>query len=100
MLTKSFVPMISIVVPALDERDNLEVLVDAVFHAMLTEPRGFELILVDDGSRDGSRHLLRQLSATRPWLRCLFLARRYGQSTALQAGFDHARGTYIVTMDG
>jgi len=60
----------------------------------------FELICVDDGSRDASPAILAELAATTPWLRPVILARNYGQSTALQAGFERARGRYIVTLDG
>jgi glycosyltransferase involved in cell wall biosynthesis len=62
--------------------------------------RSFELILVDDGSRDDSAAVLAELAGTRPWLRPLYLIRNYGQSAALQAGFDAARGEVIVTLDG
>jgi glycosyltransferase involved in cell wall biosynthesis len=55
---------------------------------------------VDDGSRDGSRKLLKSLAAHTPWLQVRYLIRNYGQSTALQAGFDAARGRFIVTLDG
>jgi glycosyltransferase involved in cell wall biosynthesis len=66
------------------------------------EPSGrpFELIVVDDGSKDGSAALLATLAEGRAWLRPVFLARNYGQSAALQAGFDAARGAVIVTLDG
>jgi glycosyltransferase involved in cell wall biosynthesis len=66
------------------------------------EPSGvdYELILVDDGSRDASARVLDELAAERPWLRPLQLIRNYGQSVALQAGFDHAAGDFIVTLDG
>jgi glycosyltransferase involved in cell wall biosynthesis len=93
-------PAVSIVVPVYNEAENLHDLVDEVQQAMAAQPRSYELLLVDDGSRDGSRALLRELASTRPWLRPLSLIRNYGQSTALQAGFDHARGDYIVTLDG
>ena len=93
-------PAVSIVVPVYNEAENLHDLVDEVQQAMAAQPRSYELLLVDDGSRDGSRALLRELASKRPWLRPLSLIRNYGQSTALQAGFDHARGDYIVTLDG
>lgn len=93
-------PTVSIVIPVYNEAENLRDLVDQVQQAMDAQPRSYELLLVDDGSRDGSRALLRELAATRPWLRPLSLIRNYGQSTALQAGFDHARGDFIVTLDG
>ena len=91
---------ISIVIPVFNEIENLPELVAQVQAAIEPMARPYELILVDDGSTDGSRAALRDLAATRPWLRPLALIRNYGQSTALQAGFDHARGAYIVTLDG
>lgn len=98
-------PLISIVIPLFNEVDTIPRLVAAVGAALETYPDskhqvGFELILVDDGSRDGSRQALGKLQAEIPWLKCLSLIRNYGQSTALQAGFDAAQGQYIVTLDG
>jgi glycosyltransferase involved in cell wall biosynthesis len=91
---------VSIVVPVFNERDNLVELVARVEAAMLGSGRTFELILVDDGSTDGSRSLLADLRHGRDWLVPLALIRNYGQSTALQAGFDHAQGELVVTLDG
>jgi len=93
-------PLVSIVIPIYNEAENLTDLVAQVKSAMDTQPRSYELVLVDDGSRDGSRVILRDLAAANPWLRPLSLIRNYGQSTALQAGFDSALGDYIVTLDG
>jgi glycosyltransferase involved in cell wall biosynthesis len=73
--------------------------VERIAQAMAAQPLSFELLAVDDGSRDGSADRLRELAATRPWLRPVFLARNYGQSSALQAGFDRVRGRYVVTLD-
>jgi glycosyltransferase involved in cell wall biosynthesis len=91
---------VSIVIPVYNEEANLRELVDRVAAAMAPSGADFELILVDDGSRDGSGALLDELAADRPWLNPLKLIRNYGQSVALQAGFDHARGDFIVTLDG
>ncbi len=93
-------PVVSVVIPVFNEAENLRDLVERVGAALLPGPHSFELLLVDDGSRDGSRALLAELARDRPWLRPLALIRNYGQSTALQAGFDHARGEYLVTLDG
>ncbi|MGE0314678.1 MAG: glycosyltransferase family 2 protein [Lautropia sp.] len=92
--------MISIVVPVYNEVENLSRLVDAIGTVMLAYGRPFELLVVDDGSRDRSRELLAELAGERAWLKPHFLVRNYGQSTALQAGFDNASGGIVVTLDG
>jgi glycosyltransferase involved in cell wall biosynthesis len=99
-LTISPAPAVSVVIPIFNEVDNLRDLVDRIDAALTPSGRTFELLLVDDGSTDGSRAVLEELSRTRAWLRPLVLIRNYGQSTALQAGFDHACGDYVVTLDG
>ena len=92
--------MLSIVIPVYNEADNLAALVDQMQLAMAASEADFELILVDDGSKDGSANLLQELAQTRPWLKPLALIRNYGQSTALQAGFDAAQGDIVITLDG
>jgi glycosyltransferase involved in cell wall biosynthesis len=94
------VPKISVVIPVYNEEANLQGLLDQVSAALHPTGWDFELILVDDGSRDGTVAALQRYSEHLPWLHCIFLIRNYGQSTALQAGFDHAEGDYIVTLDG
>lgn len=91
---------VSIVIPIYNEYDNLPDLVGQVEQAMAPAGVTWELICVDDGSRDGSDRLLARLAESRPWLKPLFLNRNYGQSTAMQAGFDAARGATLVTLDG
>ena len=91
---------ISVVIPVYNEAENVRELVDRVGAALVPTGRSFELVIVDDGSKDGTRAILQSLAAERDWLRPLALIRNYGQSTALQAGFDHARGEFIVTLDG
>ncbi len=93
-------PQVSVVIPIYNEEENLPDLVDRVGTALARSRRSFELICVDDGSRDGSAQVMAQLAEGRPWLKPLYLIRNYGQSAALQAGFDAARGEYIVTLDG
>ncbi|MFW9596222.1 MAG: glycosyltransferase family 2 protein, partial [Macromonas sp.] len=93
------VPDVSIVVPIYNEYDNLPDLVARIDAAMGTQPLSFELIAVDDGSTDGSAERLRGLAASHTWLRAVCLVRNYGQSSALQAGFDRVRGRYVVTLD-
>jgi glycosyltransferase involved in cell wall biosynthesis len=91
---------VSVVIPVYNEAENLGELVERVGQALAPTGRRFELLLIDDGSRDDSRRLLGALAQAHPWLRPLLLIRNYGQSTALQAGFDHARGALVVTLDG
>ena len=92
-------PDVSIVVPIYNEVENLPDLVERIAQAMAGQPWSFELLAVDDGSSDGGPRVLRELAAGRPWLRPVFLVRNYGQSSALQAGFDRVRGRYVVTLD-
>jgi len=91
---------VSVVIPVYNEEANLAELVERVGSAMRRSGRSFELIVVDDGSRDGSARALESLAAARDWLKPLYLIRNYGQSAALQAGFDAAQGELIVTLDG
>jgi len=92
-------PEVSIVVPVYNEFDNLPDLVARIDEAMRTQPLSYELIAVDDGSTDGSAKRLRELAEQHPWVRAVCLVRNYGQSSALQAGFDRVRGRYVVTLD-
>lgn len=90
--------MISVVVPVYNEEANIAELVERVAKALAGHE--FELVVIDDGSRDGTAETLQRLAAERPWLKPLYLIRNYGQSAALQAGFDAATGEVIVTLDG
>jgi glycosyltransferase involved in cell wall biosynthesis len=92
-------PKISVVVPLHNEEENVAPLVQAV-RASLDGKFSWELILVDDHSRDGTIREVLLASRMDPRVRLIPLARQGGQSTAMQAGFDHARGEVFVTMDG
>lgn len=92
-------PELSVVVPLLNEEANVAELVEQIGNA-LGGFRSWELILVDDGSVDRTPAILSQLAARDDRIRPLRLAKRYGQSTAMQAGFDHAAGGVVVTLDG
>jgi glycosyltransferase involved in cell wall biosynthesis len=91
---------VSVVIPVYNEEENLPELAERVGAALGRSGRSFEVILVDDGSRDHSAAVLAELAAARPWLKPLYLIRNYGQSAALQAGFDAAQGEVIATLDG
>lgn len=92
--------MLSITVPVYNEEESIGPLVDAVREAMQAWSEDWELILVDDGSQDGTALAIESQADAEPRVRLVRLARNYGQSAAMQAGFDHARGDVIVTMDG
>jgi glycosyltransferase involved in cell wall biosynthesis len=91
---------VSVVIPIYNEEANVAELVSRVGAALQSTGKTFELICVDDGSRDRSAAALEALALERPWLKPLYLIRNYGQSAALQAGFDAAQGELIVTLDG
>ncbi|MGM0507071.1 MAG: glycosyltransferase family 2 protein [Bacteroidota bacterium] len=88
---------VSVVVPLLDERESVEELVEKLQTTL--KGYSFEVILVDDGSSDGSWDEIVRIAEDRPWLRGISLQRNYGKSTALQCGFDHSLGERIVTLD-
>lgn len=94
----SFQPRLSIVVPVLNEEDNVVPLVDQVRAAL--EGDDWELLFVDDGSTDATAQRVTGAARTDPRIRLITLALRYGQSTAMQAGFDHSHAPVVVTMDG
>jgi glycosyltransferase involved in cell wall biosynthesis len=82
-----------------NERDNVEPLILAT-RAALAATRDWELILVDDGSDDGTAAEIRRAARDDPRVRLLRLVHNYGQTAALQTGFEHARGDIVVSMDG
>lgn len=91
---------LSIVIPIKDEKDNLNALHERISAALRPLPKSYEIILVDDGSTDGSHHLMRDLAHRDPLVKIVRLRRNFGQSAALQAGIDFSQGKVIVTMDG
>lgn len=93
-------PQLSVVVPLYNEEDSLQQLVDQLLAALRPMGLAFELVLVDDGSRDGTPLLLRQLAPQVPELVAVLLRRNYGQTAAMAAGFDNSSAPIIVTLDG
>jgi len=93
-------PQVSIVIPFFNEEGNVEEMHRRVKAVMEQTGRTFELIYVDDGSRDRTYELLKEIYDQDPLVRVIKLRRNFGQTAGLQAGFDHARGEVIVSMDG
>ena len=92
-------PDLSVVVPVYNERENLEPLVDEIVSVLGPLGRPFEIVLVNDGSRDGSAERIVELERRVPEVRGLHFRRNAGQTAAFDAGFKHARGEVVVTMD-
>jgi glycosyltransferase involved in cell wall biosynthesis len=90
----------SIIVPIYNEVENIPLLVSQVTAVMDDLPGPTELILVDDGSADGSSDLLDRLAADDDRLVVIHFRKNYGQTAAMQAGLEAARGEYLVTLDG
>jgi len=93
-------PHVSAVVPIYNEVESLPILVETIAATFRDHAIPYEIICVDDGSTDGSADLLRQMAHQRSDLRAVLLRRNYGQTPAMAAGFNHARGNVIVTLDG
>jgi glycosyltransferase involved in cell wall biosynthesis len=91
---------LSVVVPVYNEEDNVVPLLDSIREALEGLGRPYEVVAVDDGSTDRTAERLREAALRFPVLRVVRLRGNFGQSAALAAGFDHARGELVVTMDG
>ena len=91
---------LSVVVPIYNEYESIPPLVERIAAAVRGMEVSYEIICVDDGSTDGSVERLKSIAAERQDLRVILLRRNYGQTAAMAAGFNHARGDAIVTLDG
>lgn len=88
---------LSIVIPMCDEAANVEPLVACIRQAV---PDFYELLFVDDGSRDDTLRQIQRLASVESRIKCISLSRNFGHQNALMAGLEHASGDVIVTMDG
>ena len=91
---------ISLVVPLYNEQDNVKKLVEEIDTAMRQSGLEYELILVDDGSTDGTFSILAGLQNNHPAVTVIQLRRNFGQTSAMAAGFEQARGEVIIPLDG
>lgn len=93
-------PEVSVVAPMYNEETNIQPFVEAVARVLDAAGVDYEIVLVDDGSRDGTWQAIANAALGRPRVRGLSLSRNFGHQGALFAGLHHARGRAIVTMDG
>jgi glycosyltransferase involved in cell wall biosynthesis len=92
--------VLSVVVPVYNEAENLLALFEDLGDALLGLPQPWEILFVDDGSRDDSPRILRELASKDEKIKVLTLRRNFGQTAATMAGIDHASGEVVVVMDG
>ncbi len=95
----SATPRISVVIPVFNEEENLATLHERLTNVLEAMDDTYEIVYVDDGSRDNSFSILKSICGSDPCARAVRLRRNFGQTPALVAGFDQARGEIIVTMD-
>ena len=98
-MTDNFSKDLSIIISLYNEEESLSELVAWITSVMQKEGYSYELIMVDDGSKDGSWNIIRKLSADNPNIRGISFRRNYGKSAALYEGFKAASGRVVVTMD-
>jgi len=91
--------MLSIVIPVFNEAESLELLYREIDEVAAAEGYDLDVVFVDDGSTDGSWQIIRQLAAADSRVRGLRFRRNFGKAAALNAGFEHARGELIMTLD-
>lgn len=90
---------ISVVIPLYNEAESLPELTKRVYEQLENTGRTFEIVFIDDGSRDGSFDVLNQLKPTYPEIHIIQFNRNFGKSAALSEGFDSAQGEIVITMD-
>ena len=98
-MTRRNAALISIVIPVYNERETLPVLYRRLTHQLEPLPHDFELVLVDDGSRDGSSDMIVEMAAADPRVRGVRLSRNFGHEAAIEAGIREARGDAVAVMD-
>ena len=92
--------LISIIIPVFNESESIGFLLDEVTSVMKSQKFNFELIVVDDGSKDNTHQILEQLTLKIKELSVISLRKNYGQTAAMSAGFDKSKGDIVITLDG
>lgn len=93
-------PDLSIIIPLFNEEENVQSLYEAIRKVAESLDRSFEIIFVDDGSKDATFSIAEDLASRDPHLRVIKFRKNYGQTPAMVAGIEHARGRVLITMDG
>jgi glycosyltransferase involved in cell wall biosynthesis len=91
---------LTIIIPVYNEEANIDPLLEQVARTLPALPTPSEVVIVDDGSGDATVPKLIQAKKKYPWLKVIELRRNFGQHSATYAGFDHAKGDIVVTLDG
>ena len=103
-MTLNSQPWISVVIPMKDEQENIRPLAEQLLSFLAareeSQSAAFEIVFVDDGSTDQSDRVFQDLIRKHPEIHVICLDRNYGQTAAFDAGFRHAKGTLIATLDG
>jgi len=92
--------LISIIIPVYNESESIGFLLDEVINVMSLHKFNFELIVVNDGSKDNTQKVLKQLTLKIKELSVISLRKNYGQTAAMSAGFDNSKGDIVITLDG
>lgn len=92
----------SVIVPVFNEAESLVELCDRIHKVFesIDKNETFEILFVDDGSTDSSKEIIKELCSERPYIKSIFLRKNFGKAMALTAGFIHAKGKAIITIDG
>lgn len=93
-------PKVSIIIPIYNEMENIPLLTGQILGVMEKYEPSYEIIFIDDGSSDGSNLILKDICKSRETVRAIRFRKNFGQTAAMAAGFDYARGDIIVAMDG
>jgi len=90
--------MISVIIPIFNEEDNIKQLAESILKVL--EGLDFEVLFINDGSKDNSEEKILALAQKHSKIKLITLRRNYGQTAAIQAGFDHSIGDIVIPMDG
>ena len=92
--------LVSIIIPLFNEEKNIPVLLKGIQEVMAAGNLAFEIIVVDDGSSDGTYEVIKELAAKDSRINGIRFRRNHGQTAAIMAGIEHARGEISITLDG